>query len=76
MEILEYTWTEKLRLANRNDFIIKLRGEEQLIYGAIFFLQSMQTAKIEGPYLFDKGRNMTDFKEWLENNMVYVRDNS
>jgi len=73
---MKYTWTESLKQAKRQDFIIKTRGVETPNFGKVFFLRSLQTKIIEGPYLLDRQRSMANFKEWLENNMVYIRDNS
>lgn len=60
-----------LVLANRDD----LADGNQIRVGTIYFLKSMITQKIEGPYrlhaFMDKEDQLT-IKEYLDHNMIYI----
>ena len=68
MNTLTVEFKLDLKLATHEYFL----NGRNIIYGSIFYIKSVRTGELEGPYSLDKD-HFSNMKEWLENDMVWVK---
>jgi len=61
--------TLETRLADRSDIA---EDAKNLRYGQLFFLKSIKTGKLEGPYQISHFTDKEDLAKWLKLNMIWV----
>jgi len=61
--------TLDIREASRDDIAY---DKKNLLFGQLFFLKSIKTGKLEGPYQISHFTDKEDLAKWLKLNMIWV----